>query len=81
MPDRNPTRMIIFLAPILNFSTISLLVLFKYEDLKKFFDWAIIGGDTIVPLSLRLRGIKLRLVSDKAESNLFSTYTIGFCLV
>ncbi len=26
---------------------------------KFFFDWAIIGGDTIFPLSLRLGGIKL----------------------
>jgi hypothetical protein len=29
---------------------------------KKFFDWAIIGGDTIVPLILRLGGIDFSLV-------------------
>jgi hypothetical protein len=32
------------------------------------------GGDTIVPLSLRLRGIEFSLVSDKAESNLAYMY-------
>jgi hypothetical protein len=33
---------------------ISLLVMSKYEDLKKkFFDWAIIGGGTIFPRSPR----------------------------
>ncbi len=40
-----------------------------------------IGGDTIVPRSLRLRGIKFSLVSDWAESNLAYTSTVGFCLV
>ena len=40
------------------FCTISLLVLLKYEDR------AIIGGDKIVPLSLRLRGIEFSLVWD-----------------
>ncbi len=39
------------------------------------------GGDTIVPLSLRLRGIEVSLVSDEAESNLAYTYTIEFFLV
>jgi len=35
----------------------------KYEDFgKKFFDQAIIGGDTIFPLSLRLSGIEFSLV-------------------
>ncbi len=31
---------------------------------KKNFDWAMIGGDTIVPRSLRLRGIEFSLVLD-----------------
>jgi hypothetical protein len=31
------------------------------------FDWAIIGGDMIVPLGLRLSGIQFHLVSDQAE--------------
>ncbi len=31
---------------------------------KNLFDWAIIGVDTIFPLSLRLRGIEFSLVSD-----------------
>ncbi len=53
----------IFLASILNF------VLFLYklcENIKilqkKFFDQAIIGGDTIFPHSLRLSGIEFSLV-------------------
>ncbi len=29
-----------------------------------FFDWPMNGGDTIVPLSLRLREIEFSLVSD-----------------
>jgi hypothetical protein len=37
--------------------TVSLLVMIKYEGfVKKFFDWAMNGGDTIIPLSLRLKG-------------------------
>ncbi len=31
---------------------------------KKYFDWAMNGGETIGPLSLRLRGNELSLVSD-----------------
>ncbi len=42
---------------------ISLLVMSKYEDFtKKKFNQAIIGGDTIFPLSLRLSGIEFSLV-------------------
>ena len=42
---------------------ISLLVMPKYKDFtKKNFDQAIIGGDTIFPLSLRLSGIEFSLV-------------------
>jgi hypothetical protein len=55
----------IFLASILKF------VLFLYQLcenikilLKKFLDQAIIGGDTIFPLSLRLSGIEFSLVWD-----------------
>ncbi len=45
------------------FCTISLLVLLKYQDfVQTFFDWAMNGGDTIVPRSLRLRGIEFSLV-------------------
>jgi hypothetical protein len=45
------------------FFTISLLVLPKsYDFVKKKLDWTINGGDTIVPLSLRLRGIEFSLV-------------------
>jgi hypothetical protein len=41
----------------------SLLVLMLNKNfVKKFQDWAINGGGTIFPLSLRLRGIKLSLV-------------------
>ena len=44
---------------------ISLLGLSKYKILQKFFlDQAIIGGDTIFRLSLRLSGIKFSLVWD-----------------
>ncbi len=44
--------------------TVSLLVMLKYEGFvkKNFFDWAMNGGETIVPLSLRLRGIEFSLV-------------------
>jgi hypothetical protein len=43
--------------------TVSLLVMLKYEGfVKKLFDWAMNGGDMIVPLSLRLRGIEFSLV-------------------
>jgi hypothetical protein len=43
---------------------ISLLVMPKYKDFtKKNFDQAIIGGDTIFPLRLRLRGIKLDILT------------------
>ncbi len=49
----------------LEFCIISLLVLLKnIKILIKKFDWAIHGGDTIVPLSLRLRGIEFSLVWD-----------------
>ncbi len=42
---------------------ISLLVMSKYSDFtKKNFNQAIIGGDTIFPLSLRLSGIEFSLV-------------------
>ena len=61
-PSRKPLKVHkieIFLASILKF------VLFLYklgQNIKilpkKFFDQAIIRGDTIFPLSLRLRGIK-----------------------
>jgi hypothetical protein len=46
------------------FCTISLIVLLKYQNFvkKQFFDWAMNGGDTIVPRSLRLRGIEFSLV-------------------
>ncbi len=45
------------------FCTISLLVMFKYKGfVKNFFDWAIDGRDTIIPLSLRLGRIKFSLV-------------------
>ena len=37
---------------------------------ENFFDQAIIGGDTIFPLSLRLSGIEFSLVWDKGESSL-----------
>ncbi len=44
---------------------ISLLVMWKCKILpKKIFDQAIIGGDTIFPLKLRLSGIELSLVWD-----------------
>ncbi len=37
----------------------------KYKDFtKEIFDQAILGGDTIFPLSLRLSGIKFSLVWD-----------------
>ena len=50
----------------------SLFVMSKYWDFtkKKFFDQAIIGGDTIFPLSLRLSGIEFSLVWDYGESSL-----------
>ncbi len=53
----------IFLASILKF----VLFLYKLCEnikilLKKFFDQAIFGGDTIFPLSLRLSGIEFSLV-------------------
>ncbi len=46
-----------FFGSDFEFCTISLLVLLKYLKIlkKKNFDWAINGGDTIVPLSLRRR--------------------------
>ena len=45
-----------FFGSEFEFCTISLLVLLN-DFVKKNFDWTINGGDTIVPLSLRLRGI------------------------
>jgi hypothetical protein len=45
------------------FCTISLLVMFKYQCfVKRIFDRATIGGDTIIPLSLRLSRIEFSLV-------------------
>ncbi len=42
---------------------VSLLDMSKYKDFtKNFFDQAIIVGDTIFPLSLRLSGIEFSLV-------------------
>jgi hypothetical protein len=43
---------------------ISLIVMSKYRDFTNFFDQAIIGGDTIFPLSLRLSKIEFSLVWD-----------------
>ncbi len=52
-----------FFGSDFEFSTISLLLLLKYYDfVKKIFDWAMNGGDLIVPRSLRLRGIEFSLV-------------------
>jgi hypothetical protein len=47
----------IFLAPILIVSYAQIL-----RFCKKMFDWAIIGGDTIIPLNLRLSRIEFSLV-------------------
>ena len=44
-----------------------ILYYFIYSDFvkkKQFFDWAMIGGDTIVLRSLRLRGLEFILVWD-----------------
>ncbi len=51
-----------FLAPILNF--VHFIVSHaKYKGfVTKFFDWATIGGDSIISLSQRLRGTEFSLV-------------------
>jgi len=55
----------IFLGFDFEICIISLLVMSKYKYFtKKFFDQAIIGGDTIFPLSLRLSGMEFSLVWD-----------------
>ncbi len=52
-----------FFGSDFEFCTISLLVMLKCEGfVKHFFHWAIIGADTIIPLSLRLSRIRFRLV-------------------
>ncbi len=51
-----------FFGSEFEFYTISLLVMLKYKGFVKiFFDWAMNGGDTIIP-GLRLRGIEFSLV-------------------
>jgi hypothetical protein len=50
-------------SPILNFVLFHSWFCLNIKVLQKhFFDWAIIGGDTIVPLVLRLRGIGFSLI-------------------